>query len=87
MWRGQRRGISSMRSKALLVVLIARPARQPVVGGAADARCLAAGNRSLGGLGRQAALHLDEGEAPAAHSDDVDLARPPRVFTLRPRMR
>ena len=58
----------------LLVLVIARPPRQPIVGGNADAGRLARAHRRLDILAGEAALHLDEGEPLAAHGDDVDLA-------------
>ena len=62
MWRGQRRGSKQDEVEALLVLVIARPPRQPIVGGDADAGGLARAHRRLDILAGQPALHLDEGE-------------------------
>ena len=47
MWRGQWRGSKQDEVEALLVLVIARPPRQPIVGGDADAGGLARADRGL----------------------------------------
>ena len=60
--------------KADLALQKSRMAREPVVGGAGDARALSGRERGFGIGDRRAALDLDEGNTIAAGGDDVDLA-------------